>query len=106
LLRLPGYAFLFSLFRQLLFQRGELFKAHDAVYDEENAWIVAVRTESDIDTYRASPRAVRLSVPTPLNAMRGGVSRRHASLRDRLPDTMHRRQPPPELQADRRAQGA
>jgi hypothetical protein len=51
----PGCAFLFSLFRQLFFQCRELFKAHDAVYDEENAWIVAARPESDMCTSGASP---------------------------------------------------
>ena len=51
----PGCAFLFSLFRQLFFQCRELFKAHDAIYDEENAWIVAARPESDMCTLDASP---------------------------------------------------
>jgi hypothetical protein len=59
-LRTLRHAFLFSLFRQLVFQCSELFKAHDAVYDEENAWIVAVRPESDIYAPGASLGAVRV----------------------------------------------
>jgi hypothetical protein len=47
-----------------------LFKAHDAVYDEENAWIVAVQPETDIYTPGASPCAMRVAA-----ALRAGVTR-------------------------------
>jgi hypothetical protein len=33
-----------------------LFKAHDAVYDEENAWIVAVQPESNYLRFRRIAR--------------------------------------------------
>jgi len=38
-----------------------LFKAHDAVYDEENAWIVAVRPETNIYAPGASLGTVRVA---------------------------------------------